>query len=337
MIASAVHKIFALSFLLLLASRSANAQFLEALLDIPVRIECTLGYSSLGFNLTDYDAYPTYFREDSIMSLAQAGNYEGVEGIQEYVTFTQTDSPYLLDSVVVDADTRIGGYDADTGQCIFDLALRRRFVPDPATTNPEFGSFDGFSMAKLYYDLEQGYISRINLYFPIGFITHTFVDLLDSNNTRQYMCDLLAGPCSDIILDHDNAACTADLAALPVFTDGGYVDGNGSGCRSLHAALSAINPEIHCAHLSLSVTDLDPNDKNKCSVSAQVPVDSLIGESDLAFYRQFAESHGVDPDSGVISPSPPIVEADGLDSVFSSIWDSIGSLADLLFGGFFTN
>ena len=59
-------------------------------------LECFFKFSLLGFNPSNLDRYDTYFRNDSIMEVAQTGQYLGPEGIKEYIRFGYgVFSPYL--------------------------------------------------------------------------------------------------------------------------------------------------------------------------------------------------------------------------------------------------
>lgn len=295
------------------------------------RVACAVRYQLLGFQLTNYDEYPTYFREDSVMELAQAGTYKGLQAIQEYVTFTAPDSTYLTGGTYVISDmSRLGGYDPKTGLCIFDLAVRRRFETDPTTTNPDTLPFDGYSGAKLYYDLCNNYITRIDLWFPLGLVNHVFVDILESTQTRDYICNQLATSCAPYISDFDAATCQSNLAALPAVTNGEYSDGDSSGCRALHAAFVSLRPEVHCAHVSLSPTDLDPDGSAKCSQSKGTLVSDVFAEEDLAFFRKFVADNGVDPDVGFVSPGPVVADP----PFWQGACDTVSLLLDVFLGDF---
>lgn len=297
--------------------------------EIPKRLACFSAYNDLEFELTRFELYDTYFRDDSVMVLPQTGTYQGANAIEEYVSFTSPNSAYLADSVVLESSTRSGGYNFETGQCIFDLALRRRFTPNPRNT-AGVAAFDGLSMAKLFYDLDEGYITRINLYFPEGLVRYVFEVLLNSDNTWSYLCnDVLATACSGIVPLEAN--CEVNMANLPVVGPGAYVDGDQSGCRALHGAFATINPARHCAHVSLSTSDVDDLGEVKCNESENIPLD-LFSEDDLDFFADFSRDNGdEDPlNNGLFAPAPSDYEPTEED-----IFDTVRDLLELVFGGLF--
>jgi hypothetical protein len=311
-----------------LASNPSND---DPFAQLPKRIECAIAYQGLGFDLLNYDEYPTYFRDDSVMQLAQAGEYVGPDAIVEYAKFAAPNSAYLTTVVVREQKSRSGGYDFDTGLCIFDLAIRRRFELNYSTTNNDVEPFDTFSGAKLYYSLEENYIKRVNVWFPKGYVEFVFGQVLRSEGTYQFVCGVLANACSGIITDHDPNTCAADLEALPPTDAGGYVDGDSSGCRALHAVFAAQNPTLHCAHVSINAADADTVGAVKCSQSKFFPVEDLHSEEDLEFFYDLVRAAGVDPEVGYITPSPDVEEPFFL----SGLFDSISQVCDVLFGGFF--
>jgi len=290
----------------------------------------------LDFDLSQYDDFPIFFRDDSTMVIAQAGTYVGVEAITEYVQFTSVHSPYLNDAYKLASSIFVKGFDQETGQCIIGFAKRNRFWPNPETTNNEIVEFDAAYMGKIYFDLEENYVSRVHLHFPAGLLRFTFGELLNSDGTRQYVCDNLAGLCAPFLTEDtsDVESCKTRMAALPVATGDLYVDGDSSGCRALHASFVNFYPtsaENHCAHLSLSTTDKDPNGKIKCSVSKNVAESTLWTDKDMQFFSDFAKGQGMDPDVGFIHPSPEFVEP----GWFAQAFTFVGNSLDLVFGGFF--
>ena len=259
-----------MALLLFSAPTGANS-FLEALLNLPFRLICGISFVAKDFDITNFDAYPTYFREDSTLIFAQTGEYRGVDGITEYVKFITKFSPYVDDEVLIDSSRRIDGYDFGSGQCLFDIVERRRFILNAATSAQDSAPFDAFYFVKIHYDLASGYVTRFYPFFTIPAVKHVAEGVLNSENTIQYVCGVLANQCATYVPDHDPNACKDNFAALPA-TNGvdGYMDGNSRSCRVLHAAFAAESPQGHCAHVSLNTDDVDPDGANKCSSSAAI-------------------------------------------------------------------
>ena len=96
--------------------------------------------------------------------------------------------------------------------------------------------------------------------------------------------------------------------ALDLFDDGprladspgGGIDGNSAGCRILHATLAALNPKMHCAHLSL-VPMADPLGRVKCSRSSRINATDLFDEADMENFHNFKTAIGVDTTLGSVA------------------------------------
>ena len=46
-----------------------------------------MGFFALNFTILNFDRYPVYFDDDSVLTVAQTGEYKGAEDILEYVLF----------------------------------------------------------------------------------------------------------------------------------------------------------------------------------------------------------------------------------------------------------
>mmetsp|Transcript_10716 Transcript_10716/g.15117 ORF Transcript_10716/g.15117 Transcript_10716/m.15117 type:complete len:93 (+) Transcript_10716:3-281(+) len=57
---------------------------------------CLGAYVTMDLVLRNYAAYDTFFHNDSVMQLAQAGEYIGPVAIEEYVKFASVDNPAIL-------------------------------------------------------------------------------------------------------------------------------------------------------------------------------------------------------------------------------------------------
>ena len=153
-------------------------------------------------------------------------------------------------------------------------------------------------LAKLFFKYNDRYLSKANLFYPEAFINEAFSASgpLDSDNTRQFVCDVMTGPCAEV-LSVTAGTCMEDLAKLPMITTGARVDGNTQGCRMLHAVFADTNPEDHCAHLSFSPLE-DPKGKFKCQESEDVRPEDLFDARDRRLYRRFCRKNDLDPSIG---------------------------------------
>jgi hypothetical protein len=268
------------------------------------KLRCLLAFRRLGFEIANFDDYPKYFRSSSIAQLAQAGIYEGVSDIEEYVKFAYNGySPYLLTNVSNVASRRntvnkVLGY--RNGQCEFLTMLKKPVLLNTSITS-DVPTFNYVSMVKIFFDFELGYISRVNVYFPVDFLRVFFNVALNSNNTRRFLCDeVMSGPCSQILNQTTDGAvkkCEAALQALPVLEGSlNYFDGNSFGCRALHGAFALTNVK-HCAHVSFTPL-ADYLGRIKCQQGKLASPLDLFSESDQQKFQTFARRRGINAEIG---------------------------------------
>lgn len=88
------------------------------------RTSCYSAFAFAGFDIYDFDSYPNFFNDDSIMQLAQAGVYAGAAGIEEYVRFASPTSPYIeaLKSYDKSAQVKTAS-DPTTGECVVTVIV----------------------------------------------------------------------------------------------------------------------------------------------------------------------------------------------------------------------
>jgi hypothetical protein len=266
--------------------------------DIPLaRLRCVWALWRTNLDLSNFDRYDDYFRNESVVELAQAGEYQGVASIQEYVKFAFAgSSPYLLQGDTRQRRVSIQFLDYKDDICEFRMLLKFQSVLNPNTTAAPVFPFELVDMIRLYLHRNDRYFTRINVYYTNDFLRLFFDAALNSDATRQYVCEhVMAGPCWPQLNITNTTACINTLNALPT-TEGSdhYIDGNSQGCRALHAAFASTNPTQHCAHLSFAPLP-DPAGKIKCQTShARSPTD-LFTESDFTALRRFAIKHNIDP------------------------------------------
>jgi hypothetical protein len=119
-----LHVCIALSSFVL--HHSVSAQNVTAL-------DCFTGLGGLGFDLGAYDRYDDFFRADSVMTLAQAGNYVGPKDIEEYVRFADASSPYFDTSEGITSDLQLKGIGSD-GTCDFLSIFSNTYNTTASTT-----------------------------------------------------------------------------------------------------------------------------------------------------------------------------------------------------------
>jgi hypothetical protein len=267
------------------------------------KLRCLLAFQRLGFAIDNFDQYPTYFRSDSVVQLAQAGEYQGPKAIEEYLKFAFPGySPYLLNisSSVARRNSKYKVLGYRNGQCEF-LSIVKPVAPLNVSNTENVQPFNYVTMIKLFLDFEKGYVSRMNVFFTPDFLRIVFNVALNSPNTRRFLCkEVMAGTCARLLNETNTAGnqCEATQQALPT-TEGElrYFDGNSSGCRALHGVLALNDPTEHCPHLSF-IPITDPLGRIKCQVSTRTLPTDLFSESDFKDFRTFARRQGIDPEIG---------------------------------------
>lgn len=256
---------------------------------------CVAGFLGLDFNFRNFDRYDEYFRDDSILTLAQAGEYKGAEDIEEYVMFATESSPYFMDAKqsLLSTLPELRSLD-ENGICEFAFVSGTDYTMNPETT--EYASeFTIAMLTRVSYDSVNNYIPNINVFYNVGFLSFFFEKILTSKQTRKYLCErVLNGSCNFSIND-----CEEELNELDTFTDGAYIDGNSYGCRALHGVFAETNPTNHCPHVSLDPMT-DPNGNMKCYESYLIQPEKLFEEADFVMFENFETELGVDPKVGYL-------------------------------------
>jgi len=270
----------------------ANEGLVESLTIVP-GLQCLVRFALLRFDILDFQEYPIYFRNNSLVVLAETGTYVGTDNMREYITFGTDASPYYTQADIIRRRVRFRGYNKKTGQCEFLSLYKLSRTTDPATTVGEI-SFQAANMAKLFYDLESRYITQIHLFYPLNYLDAFFGYLTNSANTHEYVCSVMKGACATMINATND--CVGNFADIPVLDTNGQMAGNSQACRTLHAAFAATNSH-HCPHISF--TPMADHDGNiKCQKDGNLTADDLFDQEELQMYEQFARDMGFDPNKG---------------------------------------
>ena len=134
---------------------------------------CYLAMFIVNFDIVDLDAYDRYFREESTMTLPEAGRFYGVDGIREYVSFVHPVSPYILEGPIPIAEMRsYQGY--ESGQCKFISVMEQSFKLNEATTSRS-SDLNVLFMVNLLLDVNDAwgfglfgskFVKNINVFYP---------------------------------------------------------------------------------------------------------------------------------------------------------------------------
>lgn len=276
--------------------------------------------------------------DGSVLQVADAGEYYGEEGIQEYTDFITTDNPYIARAELTALSIQFEGYDAQEGTCSFLWLTKSNLLWDE--TNVRYAAeFNFGSMLKIFYKPAGGIVSRLNVVTSEGFIRLIYGRLMNSDNTRRFICDVKAGPCNDGEDGGDVANCQEDLAQMDVFTENlPWIDGRSQACRALHATFADTNPSLHCPHIAFAET-ADPNGAVKCQESDLVSPEDLFDEKNFQYYSDFLRRNDIDPAIGhdeleceedASCPPAPPPEPSWWESLFGWISGFVGNILDFL-------
>jgi len=258
---------------------------------------CLGALFSSGFRLRDYDNYPNFFSENSSMTLAQTGTYQGIEDIKEYLQFGEEEPYGVVRQTVETPHVRyvVTSFNEQGRSCTALLLVHQR-----ASTTDIGGAvtYENLVAFKLYIDLNIQKVTTANIWHGADFMRYSFDALFNNHFAKKFICTVLRENCSSVWSANvdkdyftDHASCVAKLDALPT-TDGvlHYVDGNSLGCRLLHAELARSN-DHHCAHISFLPME-DPHGRIKCQESAGILPSILFASDELDLIKAFAQDRG---------------------------------------------
>jgi len=123
--------------------------------------------------------------------------------------------------------------------------------------------------------------------------------LLDTVPVRRYVCEVFEEYCptefaTNRLVSVDE--CLDVMNSLEIATGNGYVDGNSSSCRVVHAYMATEN-NYHCPHISF-VPLVDSDGYTKCQESQGVVPSDLLQPSDFEFFEEHMIANGIDPSLG---------------------------------------
>ena len=125
--------------------------------------ECVGSFLALDppLNLRSFDLYETWFDDNSSMTLAQAGNYKGVDDIKEYVQFAFPSSPYMATVGTFRSDSSFVSFDAEKRSCVMMIKDHNRFQMSEMAGNE---LFEMAFMFKLKWRFDDQKVGDIDIY-----------------------------------------------------------------------------------------------------------------------------------------------------------------------------
>jgi hypothetical protein len=89
--------------------------------------ECAGGFIAARLNLRKFELYDTWFDDNSSMTLVQAGVYQGVDDIKEYMKFILPFSPYISANGLLHHESSVVNFDEEKRSCVFLALAHSRF------------------------------------------------------------------------------------------------------------------------------------------------------------------------------------------------------------------
>ena len=177
-------------------------------------------------NLPSFDLYESWFDDNSIMTLAQAGSYKGAVDIEEYVRFVFPSSPNIAALGRFRADTSFVSFDAEKRSCVMMSEQHARFQLSEMAGNE---LFEFVAMYTLEWRFDEQKVGNFNVYYDPSFLAH-FFSALSTPAADKFVCQTMRDSCADVWAANELTSldeCEAKLAALPLAEgDEQHVDGN---------------------------------------------------------------------------------------------------------------
>mmetsp|Transcript_3826 Transcript_3826/g.6863 ORF Transcript_3826/g.6863 Transcript_3826/m.6863 type:complete len:339 (+) Transcript_3826:89-1105(+) len=274
--------------------------------------KCMCFYALLGsgLDLGNSTTFSSAFNDVSVQNFAQTGQYVGVDGISEYLSFVKGgERGFVKDYVLMGQPLFLDMTGSTMEQCVATTAERRRlsFNPLYSQDNQDM-CVDVVAGSTLYYTMTRNpeapvTIQKVNVWFPDELISETFPSVANTMATSEFVCDTIVNTCGYDTSSKKKAhkkrgkswmkskskkamkECMKTLNSMPSFGSGelSYIDGNTKGCRILHSVFANTNPN-HCPHISFEA-DEDVNGLIKCNESKQTPLTDLFTEQQLGLFK----------------------------------------------------
>ena len=123
--------------------------------------ECAGGFIAAGLDLRKFELYDTWFDENSTVTLVQAGVYQGVDDIKEYMKFLHPVSPYISAHGVLHAEQSFVSFDEEKRSCVFSNMIHSRFQMSEMGGNELFEAA-WFNTVEWRFDDQK--VGRIDIY-----------------------------------------------------------------------------------------------------------------------------------------------------------------------------
>ena len=141
-------------------------------------------------------------------------------------------------------------------------------------------------------------------FLPPAFMDHLYGQMVNPASMNAQICNIQERFCPDVFDDagfKDRLDCTIRMNEnIPIGDVNAHgltvVDSNSTGCRHVHAFLTALRPETHCAHISYFPFE-DPIGAVRCSSSRDLSVEEFFPRSNEILFQKVAVKRNLDPDT----------------------------------------
>lgn len=283
---------------------------LAGVVDTPEKCICFYALVGSRLDLGNSATFSSVFNDVSVQNFAQTGQYVGVDGISEYLSWVKGgERGFVKDYVLVGQPLFLDMTGSTMQQCVATTAERRQFSFNPLySQDNQDMCVDAVSGSTLYYTMTGNpdapiTIQKVNVWFPDEIISETFPSFANAMATSEFVCDAIVNTCGYDTSSKKKAhkkrgksrmksksskammECMKTLNSMPSVDSGelSYIDGNTKMCRILHSVFANTNRD-HCPHISFEA-DEDVNGLIKCNESKQSPLTDFFTEHELGLFK----------------------------------------------------
>lgn len=248
------------------------------------------------------------YNNESVLTLLQAGQYNGTDDILDYLQFsspTKNEFAMLWNFCELENTQTLEINQVDDTSCDVTVTAVATAEVNSKFLKKDLDAYFSYDFVfgrrlRFRHDILDTAIVGENIFLPPDLIDDVYMNELNSVAMSTETCLLQESICPEYFKYNnysDILDCVEKFETLPIVSesDAGLrtVDGNSTGCRNLHASMTVLNPDIHCAHLSFYPM-ADPKGKVKCSNSSNFALDNYFSDNDVLLFKQAALASGIE-------------------------------------------
>ena len=229
--------------------------------------------------------------EDSTLTLAETGEYQGPDEIKEYVKFVDVETVFFdiakrMDKLVP-TPVRL-----TEDECSILFTTTNKYQTNAQDDNGQcIETVVGYT---LHYSTSSFKMNRISLFYSRDFLSELFGKALDSDYVGGYICGVMENNCQETFKLNNltSGSCRSMYDSLPLTNAKGYLDDKSKGCMILHSVSAAQN-EDHCPHLSF-IPQEDNKGRIKCQQSKETKPSDIFSTFELDTIKKQGRGWGFD-------------------------------------------